>query len=131
MGSHGTADGLNRPFCFGVVMALQFAQAFYNSKRWRRTRDLYMRSCGGLCERCLRSGVYSPAAVVHHKIYLTPDNINEPRITLNPDNLEALCSKCHGNEHERWKKHADGSRFDRKNRRYKINNDGSVEVRGD
>ena len=32
---------------------------------------------------------------MHHKIALTPENINDPMITLCWDNLEGLCEKCH------------------------------------
>jgi hypothetical protein len=47
------------------------------------------------CERC-----GAAANVVHHKIYITPLNINDPDITLNFDNLEALCHNCHNKEHK-------------------------------
>lgn len=32
-----------------------------------------------------------PGAIVHHKEHLTPQNINDPDITLSEDNLELLC----------------------------------------
>lgn len=51
-------------------------------------RDKYV------CTRCGR-----PAKEVHHKIHLTPENINDPKIALNPDNLESLCRDCHFEEH--------------------------------
>lgn len=31
--------------------------------------------------------------------YITPNTINDPDITLNWSNLEALCMNCHTNEH--------------------------------
>lgn len=37
--------------------------------------------------------------VAHHRRYLRPDNIHDPNITLNWDNLECLCADCHANEH--------------------------------
>jgi len=36
---------------------------------------------------------------VHHKIHLTPHNIDDPNITLSEDNLELLCRECHAIEH--------------------------------
>ena len=36
---------------------------------------------------------------MHHKKRLTINNINEPSVALNEDNLELLCSECHENEH--------------------------------
>lgn len=38
---------------------------------------------------------------MHHKIPLTPENIYNPEITLNWDNLELLCSSCHSIEHNK------------------------------
>jgi len=41
----------------------------------------------------------TPAEIVHHKIELTPDNIDNPKITLGFDNLEAVCRECHSSIH--------------------------------
>lgn len=95
---------------------------FYGSKAWKSVRDTYKRSKQGLCERCLAKGLIVPADEVHHKIRLTKENINEPSISLNYDNLEALCTECHDKEHEedarnRWKKSA---RYKGNQRRYVI-----------
>jgi 5-methylcytosine-specific restriction endonuclease McrA len=35
------------------------------------------------------------AEEVHHIIELTPQNINDPNVALNPDNLISLCHLCH------------------------------------
>ena len=75
-------------------MARDFSKKFYNSKEWIKCREAFKQSKYGICERC---GM--PGEEVHHKIYLTPDNINNPYITLNWDNLELLCSSCHSKEH--------------------------------
>ena len=80
-------------------MAKEFARAFYNSPAWKHTRKAYAASVGGLCERCLRSGVYTPGVIVHHIRHLTPENITDPKIALNPDNLISLCRKCHYERH--------------------------------
>lgn len=58
-----------------------------------------MSYCGGLCERCKAKGIITPAYAVHHKIYLDGINVNDPSISLNFDNLEALCFRCHNEEH--------------------------------
>lgn len=71
-----------------------YARGFYNSKGWRECQRAYMLSKNYICERCGK-----PAVIVHHKTYITPANITDPNITLNPDNLEALCATCHQNEH--------------------------------
>ena len=80
-------------------MAREFAKNFYNSKAWKECREAYKRSVYGLCERCLANGKYVPGDEVHHKIYLTPENIRDPNVTLNWDNLILLCASCHSKEH--------------------------------
>ena len=77
---------------------------FYNTKAWQDCREAYTKSVGGLCERCLKQGLITPAEVVHHKIYLTPDNAHDPNITLNWNNLECLCRFHHEQEHTTRKK---------------------------
>ena len=37
--------------------------------------------------------------IVHHKVELTPDNINDPDVTLNMANLLYLCQDCHNKIH--------------------------------
>ena len=61
-----------------------------------------------MCERCnCKAGT-----IVHHKIYLTPDNINDPYITLSFENLELVCQDCHNNEHHGTEAVANGLTFD-------------------
>ena len=76
-----------------------FAESFYKSKAWQRTRDAYARSVGGLCECCRSHGLITAGEIVHHKIHITPENISNPEITLSYSNLEALCRQCHGEAH--------------------------------
>ena len=81
----------------------EFADAFYKSFAWKKCRDSYLNSVGRLCERCAAKGLIVPADQVHHKIKLTPQNINDPMVSLNHDNLEALCIDCHQAEHKKWR----------------------------
>ena len=76
-----------------------YAEAFYKSKEWKACRAAYVKSVGGLCERCLASGLIVPGVIVHHKIHITPENISDPSIVLDFNNLQLLCSKCHGQIH--------------------------------
>ncbi|MBC8588082.1 HNH endonuclease [Tissierellaceae bacterium BX21] len=85
-------------------MARDFAIKFYNSKQWKKCRETYKQSVNGLCERCLKDGKYVPGDEVHHKVWLTHDNINNPDITLSFKNLELLCATCHSIEHNRIEK---------------------------
>lgn len=80
-------------------MAQEFAKVFYRSKAWQRCRSEYAKSVGHLCERCLTKGIYKPGEIVHHKIEITPDTINNPAVTLSWDNLELVCRDCHAKLH--------------------------------
>lgn len=91
----------------GGNVAREFAERFYKSKAWRDCRDAYFIYRHGLCERCGR-----PGAIVHHRIYLTPQNINDPNVSLNWENLELTCQDCHNNEHHGTEAVAEGMRFD-------------------
>ena len=81
-------------FVKGDSMAKEFAVKFYNSKAWKQCRKSYISKVFGQCERC-----QEPGYILHHKIELTPDNINDPDITLNHDNLQYLCLDCHNRIH--------------------------------
>lgn len=75
-------------------------QSFYNSKEWKRCREAYKRKKGYICERCHNT---SNKMIVHHKIKLTPMNMNNPSISLNEEHLELLCIECHNQEHGKSK----------------------------
>lgn len=87
-----------RGFFIGLI-DMRAADSFYKTPSWIKTRNAYAASVGHLCERCLSYGRYEPGEIVHHKIHLTPDNYNDPTISLNWDNLELLCRKCHAEMH--------------------------------
>ena len=93
-------------FVLGFIMR-DFAKTFYLSRAWREVRDFVFKRDFGLCVRCGGKG-----EIVHHKIYLTPENIDNPYISLNPDNLETLCRECHAAEHEGQAPTAEGLTFD-------------------
>lgn len=94
-------------------MAKEFAKGFYKSKNWQRCREGFAKSKSYLCERCLSKGIYKPGEIVHHKIELNADNINDPAISLDWSNLELLCRDCHGEAH-------------RKRKRYKVDDIGRL-----
>ena len=78
---------------------------FYKTDAWKNCRDAYAKSVGGLCEECYKRGKIVGGEIVHHKVHLSAQNINDPKITLNWDNLELLCRDCHGKEHGRTKRY--------------------------
>lgn len=78
----------------------EYAKDFYKSAAWKRARQTVIKRANGLCERCRAAGLYRPGVIVHHKDYITPENIHNPGVTLNLDNLEYLCEDCHNKEHK-------------------------------
>ena len=72
-----------------------WAERFYGSAAWHRCRLGYIRERfsidGGRCEAC---GV-AQGYICHHKIVLTPENIQDPEVALNWDNLQYVCRECH------------------------------------
>lgn len=76
-------------------MSREFSTAFYHSTAWKKTRLYILQRDHYKCTRC-----YNPAEEVHHITRLSPENINDVTITLNPDNLISLCKDCHFKEHE-------------------------------
>ena len=86
-------------------MAREFAGNFYNSSLWQKTRKQYIKSVGGLCEHCYAQGIIRHGDTVHHIVHLSPANINNPEVTLNPDNLVLLCRDCHAEEHKKLKRY--------------------------
>ena len=114
-------------------MTREFAKAFYHSGAWVSCRNEYIKA-HSLCERCLRKGTITPAEIVHHLVELTPENINDPTITLNPDNLEAVCRQCHFDYHHetrgRWNKVNQKKREQKEEaNRYKVGPDGRVSAK--
>lgn len=79
-------------------MAREFSKPFYNSKEWEQVRAFVLIRDRYICQKCGR-----PAQEVHHKIHLSPENIYDPKVSLNPDNLISLCKDCHFNEHKKDK----------------------------
>lgn len=86
---------------------------FYRSKEWEEFRA-YL-----IAERTAADGfVYDEITgkrivkaydiILHHKIELTLDNVNDANITLNPDNIQIVSFKTHNEIHNRfgrWTRH--------------------------
>lgn len=83
-------------------------QQFYKTRAWKDTRQQIIIRQGGICCRCKKR----PAVYVHHTVYLTDSNFNDPTIALNPDNLEGLCMTCHNEEHNPSSSHRNDVLFD-------------------
>ena len=76
-------------------------RSFYSTTEWRKVRMNFIDQSDGLCERCKKKGFTTVGDTVHHKTYLTLDNVNDTNIAYNSKNLELLCHNCHELEHSR------------------------------
>ena len=89
-------------------MAKEWAKDFYDSSQWKKCRDYIMSKHHYICQKCH----IRPAEIVHHVIWLTPDNINDSNITLGEDNLMPVCRECHAVIHEGVGATQDDLKFD-------------------
>lgn len=90
-------------------MAEAFARSFYNSAKWKGLRAAIIQERGPVCQRCGRIVSDTTRLIAHHKKALTPDNLNDVKISLNAANIELVCFDCHNKEHERYGYKQDGS----------------------
>lgn len=80
---------------------------FYKSDEWRGLRAMLMQertNADGeiICAHCGKPIVKSYDCIGHHKIHLTDENVNDYRISLNPELVELIHFKCHNKEHKRF-----------------------------
>lgn len=78
-----------------------FAKSFYHSSAWQSCRSAYIserrKIDGGICEQCREA----PGEELHHTTFLTPQNINDAEVSLNPEKLQWLCKDCHFKAHRK------------------------------
>lgn len=77
-------------------MARDFAKAFYKSIAWQCAREYALKRDRYRCVLC-----GAPAEEVHHIKALSPNNINDPKITVWGGNLMSLCYRCHKSQHKK------------------------------
>ncbi len=77
--------------------------AFYTGGEWHDFRLMLIALRGPVCSKCGKIIVNPLDLIGHHSpIELTFDNVNNPTISLNPDNVVLTCLNCHNEEHERF-----------------------------
>lgn len=99
-------------------MAKEWAKAFYQSKVWQDTSRSVKRDANYICVKCNDR----PAEIAHHIIWLTPQNINDINITLNKNNLMAVCRECHAIIHEGVNSTIDGFGFNERGELVEVKN---------
>ena len=75
---------------------------FYCTQEWRDLSYNSKIAAGGKCSRCGYIADKMSELIGHHKIELTEDNVDDPNISLNPENIEVICQQCHNKEHRRF-----------------------------
>lgn len=88
-------------------MAKDYSKDFYNSRKWRNLSSYIREKYNHICQECGEFGDQ-----VHHIIEITPENINNPDITLNENNLTLLCDGCHNKKKKKELDVNDGLYFD-------------------
>ena len=87
-------------------MSYGIRKDFYQSKAWKQVRKNVWIKQNLLCAECGRPvyvdglSEYLPkekrrTGIVHHKVWLDNNNIQDDNITLNEDNLIGVCYECH------------------------------------
>lgn len=80
---------------------------FYKSKEWEALRAILIQQRTAedgilYCAQCGKPILKRYDCIAHHKIELTPENVGDADISLNPDNIELIHFKCHNKQHERF-----------------------------
>lgn len=77
-------------------------QSFYASQEWVNFRLNLIIERGNRCERCKNTIGKSKDIIGHHVIELTPENVQDKMISLNPNRVELVCFDCHNKIHKRF-----------------------------
>ena len=80
-------------------MAKDFSRHIYHTSEWERVRQAAWARDHGMCVECYTRGRVTPAELVHHINEITPENIDDPGVAYNLDNLECVCRECHSRLH--------------------------------
>ena len=84
-------------------MAELWALKLYKSKAWRGLRRALIAERGPTCEHCGKDCTMDPSELQgDHIIELTPQNVQDASIALNPSNVRLHCRECHNEHHKRW-----------------------------
>jgi predicted kinase len=77
-------------------------QSFYASDDWIKFRLGLIAERGPYCQKCGRLIANHIDIIGHHKIPLTPENVHDRMISLNPENVDLVCFDCHNEIENRF-----------------------------
>ena len=83
-------------------MAQDWAKKVYNSQAWIDLRKTLIAERGSRCEHCGRVIPDTKDVIADHIVELTPDNVSDPMLSLNQNNVQLLCLDCHNLKHHRF-----------------------------
>lgn len=80
---------------------------FYTSREWRLFRSMLMQERTGpdgllRCEHCGEPILRPADCIAHHVREIDFRNLNDPAVTLNPDNILLVHASCHNEIHDRF-----------------------------
>lgn len=76
--------------------------SFYRSGEWQGLREAIVLERGAVCEHCGEPIIKAYDAICHHVVPLTEANVNDYKVSLNPDNIMVVHHKCHNDIHQRF-----------------------------
>ena len=79
---------------------------FYQSREWANLLKVIKQErldADGqiICSYCGKPITKKYDCIGHHKIHLTEENVNDARVSLNPENVELVHHACHNKIHEK------------------------------
>ena len=80
---------------------------FYHSKEWEAFRRVIIEertdADGFIRDEITGKPILRMYDIIlHHKIFLTEENVNDREISLNPDNIQIVSHKTHNLLHDKW-----------------------------
>ena len=77
-------------------------KSFYASEKWQSFRATIIAERGLRCEHCGEIVAKASDLTIHHVHELTPENVSDMMISLNPDNVKVVHHDCHNQMHHRF-----------------------------
>ena len=77
-------------------------KTFYASQAWQSFRLVIIAERGPVCQHCGAVAAAPHDLTLHHVIELTPENVHDVRIALNPGNVLIVHHRCHDEIHQRF-----------------------------
>ena len=89
------------------VIYMMTREQFYKSKQWESFRLVIIAQHTDPegyvhCSKCGKAILKKYDLIIHHKVELSDANVNDYNISLNPDNCECVCFRCHNKIHDRF-----------------------------